>query len=301
MALDGIARVGDADTFRPAWWFQPFGLTLRDFLASQDFQTLVNGLRPAATATLNRTYEPLALADEEPKDVLLGVAPTFHSGLAVLLRPAGETNEIMTLWPFVTDGTQLDEVAIDEVVLAPNRLEAMIVGTLPSGARLTWHDVFFATDRVFYGAGSVHSVLLAGLVHELLPVQDAAIEIPADNPAWSAVRARFPEGFNPDGSATVQTRGMAALMPASPTSPEYHIVQGPVRRVEPHSNEMLGRTVHLVTVLAMREPDIELKLHVTDAVLDGRPLPEAGDDFSAAVRLVGRIWSPNVHKAAAER
>ena len=45
-ALRGIARVGDEDMFLPAWWFEPFGLSMRDFLASRDFQALI-AHRPA--------------------------------------------------------------------------------------------------------------------------------------------------------------------------------------------------------------------------------------------------------------
>jgi hypothetical protein len=51
----------------------------------------------------------------------------------------------------------------------------------------------------------------------------------------------------------------------------------------------------------MRDPDVVLPLHLTDAVLDGRPLPTVGDDFGAAARLVGRIWQPNLQRTGQER
>jgi hypothetical protein len=298
--LQDIAQEAEADAFRPAWRFEPFGLDLAEFLATEAFRGLIDGLRPAATCASNRTYMPFPLAADEPQG-FLGVAPAFHSGLAVLLRPAEETNEIVSLWPFVTEGSQQDDVEIERVMLAPNRLEALIRGTLPSGLSLTWHDVFFAADRAFYGTGSVHSVILSGLVHEVSQVMNAPIEIAADNPAWSAVRAWTPEGFNPDGSLTIQTKGMAAILPGPPETPEFHAVRGPVRRLEANFKELFGQSVHLVTVAIMRDPDVELALYVTNHVLRGARLPAVGEDFGAAVRLVGHIWYPTVRRAPAEK
>ena len=299
-ALQDIMQEAEADAFRPVWWFEPFGLDLHEFLASKTFHVLMDGLRPAATCAMNRSYASFPLAADEPQG-FLGVAPAFHSGLAVLLRPTEETNEIVSLWPFVTDGCQQDDVEIERVMLAPNRLEAMIRGTLPSGLSLTWHDVFFAADRAFYGAGSVHSVILSGLVHEVNEIMNAPIEIAADNPAWNAVRAWTREGFNPDGSLTIRTKGLAAVLPGPPDASEFHAVQGPVRRVQANFKELFGQSVHLVTIAIMRDPDVELALHVTDHVLQGGRLPTVGEDFGAAVRLVGHIWIPNVQRASAKR
>ena len=217
-ALRGIARVGGEDVFLPAWWFEPFGLSMRDFLASRDFQTLIADLRPEEGCGANRSFKPLPLAEDEPK-VLMAVAPGFRCGLAVALRLTAQANEMVALWPFVSDGSQHDDVEIDEVILATNRLEALVQGTLPSGLQLTWHDTHFAANRGFYGEGSVHSVILAGIVHQLTAVQNAPIEIAADNPAWSAVRAHSAEGFNADGSLTIQTKGLSMIMPANKDTP----------------------------------------------------------------------------------
>jgi hypothetical protein len=40
---------------------------------------------------------------------------------------------------------------------------------------------------------------------------------------------------------------------------------------------------------------------VTNHVLGGTRLPAMGEDFGAAVRLIGHIWEPNVRRAPAEK
>ena len=300
MALEGVAEPGAAETFYPAWWFEPFGISVADLLKSEGFQILLKHLRPPLTCSANRSNKPFALPPGEPDGVLL-VTPMVRSGLAVLMSEESGTRTIRSMWPFVTEGTQ-QEVEIERVTLAPNRLEAMIDGVLPSGLAVTWHDVHFAADRAFYATGSVHEVLLAGIAHSVGVPENAPITIAADNEAWSAIRAHTPENFNPDGSATLQTKGMAAMIPREGVSPELCEVQGPVRKVEPYTGDLFRQPTWIVTVTVFRDADangdLNLPVYVTEHVLAGRPLPGVGDDFGALVRLVGRIWQPNVREAA---
>jgi hypothetical protein len=60
-ALQDIAQDAEADAFRPARWFEPFGLDLGEFLASNAFRGLIDGLRPAATCSMNRSHTPFPL------------------------------------------------------------------------------------------------------------------------------------------------------------------------------------------------------------------------------------------------
>ncbi len=297
-ALQGLAETGDIETFRPAWWFRPFDVDLAQLLRSEGFQTLLKYVRPPLGCAVVRSNKPFPLATDEPAGDLL-VTPMVRSGLVILTKPADGNTSIQSMWPFVTEGVQ-HEVEIDRIVIAPNRLEAMIVGTLPSGLEVTWHDVQFAVDRAFYAAGSVHEILLAGFAHELRPASDAPITVPADKGQWAGVRELFPDSFNPDGSLTIQTKSLAALLPCDSTSPEFCEVRGPVRKIARYTGELFGRTTDIVTLTVHRDGDkeIDLAVYVTDHVLGAAALPKVGDDFAALVRLVGRIWQPNVRQTA---
>ena len=73
----------------------------------------------------------------------------------------------------------------------------------------------FAADRAFSARGSVHSVILAGLVHDVSPGHTEPVVIPASSPGWAKVREHSPGAFNPDGSVTIQMHELAAILPSS--------------------------------------------------------------------------------------
>ncbi len=291
-ALEGLAEIGPEEMFQSGGWWSPFGVEADELLKS--LPRLTQSARVAFTAVSNKTYTPFPLSPQEPRCFLL-TAPIPRAGVAMLIRPTNETNEFLGMWPFVSDGTQHDKVAIERLELSPDRLEAMVTGTLNGGLKLTWHDTMFAADRAFYARGSVHSVILAGFVHDADVGHTQPVVIPAGNPAWSKVREHSPEGFNLDGSLTIHMHELATIIPSSADHPEFHEVHGPVTKVQPAAFEIFGRPVHLVTVVIARDgaEATELTLHVTEAVLKGRPLPEVGTPFMALIRLVGWIWIPN--------
>jgi|GEM_PF-2717559 len=297
-ALQGLAEVGDIESFRPAWWFEPFDVDLSQLLRSEGFQTLLKYVRPPVSCSWVASNKPFPLAADEPAGDML-VTPMARSGLAILTKRKDGNASIQSMWPFTTDGIQ-HEVEIERIVIAPNRLEAMIVGTLPCGLEVTWHDVLFAADRAFYAVGSVHEILLAGFAHELRPAPDAPIVVPAVTEQWASVRASFPESFDSDGNLTIQTKGMSALLPCDRISPEFCEVRGPVKKIERYAGELFGRTTDVVTVAVHQGngPDVDLAVFVTDHVRGEASLPGIGDDFAALVRLVGRLWQPNVRRTA---
>lgn len=292
IALQDIAEIGTDDMFISGGWWRPFGLDAQDLI--KRLPQLVQDAGVAVSAASNKTYRPFALSPTEPRCFLLA-APIPRAGAAMVIQADEKTNEFRGMWPFVSDGTQHDNVVIDRLTLSPDRLEAMVTGTLPGGLKLTWHDTMFAADRAFYARGSVHSVILAGLVHDVSPGHTEPVVIPADNPAWSKVREHSPGAFNPDGSLTLQMHGLAAILASSADQPESHEVHGPVTRVQPAAYEMFGVPIHLVTILVARGEtgDVALTLHLSDAMLQDMPLPAVGTPLMALIRLVGWIWIPN--------
>jgi hypothetical protein len=210
--------------------------------------------------------------------------------------------ELTALWPFTADGEEHD-IRIDRVMMAPDRLQAMIEGTIGGMLEVTWLDALFAVNRGFYAAGSVHSVILAGIAHRFSVVIPEHIRITPGAPGYAAFREAEPSAVDNDGAVTIRMKGMAAIVPVEDELPTVYSVQGPVKRIMEYPLRLFDRDVWDVRVTVARigpefEKEVDLSILVTDIVLDGGPLPQVGDDVAAAIRLQGRIWWPNIKRSA---
>ena len=208
---------------------------------------------------------------------------------------------LTALWPFTTDGAE-HEIRIDKVSLAPDRLQAVIEGTIGDTLSLAWLDVQFAVDRAYYAAGSVHQVVLAGIAHQFDVGAPPPVRIAPDAPNYQVLRQELDaEALDDDGAIVVHTDGMAAIFPLDGAPMTLHSIQGPVKRIDEYGGEMFGRKIWRLRITVARigdgyDTDVDLDVFLTDVVLDGRLLPAVGDDVSATVRLQGRIWRPNVQR-----
>ena len=122
IALRGLVADGRAEDFDSFGWFQPFGLDTQGV-----FELLPKALQEAQQVDPGYVAERHAtrpLDPSEPEGELL-VWPTRNSGLTLLLaKEAGEW-AMTGCWPFLTSGSEHD-AEIERVVLAPDRLRAMI-------------------------------------------------------------------------------------------------------------------------------------------------------------------------------
>jgi len=295
-ALIGISESADAEAFDSSWWFEPFGL---------DQPTVAKTILPTAVAkgdiavgcAANRTMIPFTLPADEPKGILI-TYPGARCGLAALVIDQGGKKALTAAWPFTTDGVE-HEVRIERVMMAPDRLQAVIEGTIDDMLPLTWLDVLFPVDRAFYAEGSVHSVVLAGIAHRFSIGAMPHVRITPDAPSYAALRDEIPMAVDDDGAITIRTEGMAAIFPVKDAAPTLYSIQGPVTRIEKYTGQLFGRDVWDVRVTVARIGDendkaVDLSVLVSDIVLDGGPLPQIGDDISTTIRLQGRIWWPNV-------
>lgn len=298
-ALVGLAEIAEAEHFDSSWWFEPFGLdptTIADTI-------LPTALRDAIIAVgiaVNRTMIPYPLAATEPDGIMLAW-PGARSGLALLVADSDGGKELIEIWPFITDGEE-HEIEIERVFLAPNRLQAMVEGTIARTLPLTWMDVLFPVDRGFYAEGSVHRVLLAGIAHRFSAETLPPIRIAPDAPSYAAFRAINPKAVDDDGAVTLNMQGMTAILPVGTAHPTLYSMRGPVKRVTKYTGDLFGRDFWDVRVTVARagredDRDIVLSIFVSDIALKGQALPNVGDDVSAVIRLQGRIWWPNVSQA----
>ena len=297
LALQGLTVEGRPEDFESFRWFQPFGLDVRavvDLLpeAMQKAQQVVPETGPERRAT--RPLPP-----DEPEGMIF-VWPTRNTGLTMLLTQTDGAWSMTGCWPFLTTGTEHD-AEIRSVVLAPDRLRAMVEVSIADTVCLTYYDYAFAAERGLYVKGVDHRLVLCGIAHAFGPADTAPVEIGPDAPSFSAL-SEWGEAVGANGKIAIQTKGMAAIFPRKDIAPNAYEIRGPIVRVRKNLSEMLGQPVWLVCVTVARigenDADVNLDIAVTETVLEGRPLPAVGDDIEALILLQGSIWMPAINGPA---
>ncbi|MEI2808322.1 hypothetical protein [Albidovulum sp.] len=226
IALRGLVADGRAEDFDSFGWFQPFGLDTQGV-----FELLPKALQEAQQVDPGYVAERHAtrpLDPSEPEGELL-VWPTRNSGLTLLLaKEAGEW-AMTGCWPFLTSGSEHD-AEIERVVLAPDRLRAMIEARIGGELALTYHDYTFAARRGLYVKGFDHRLVLAGIAHFFGPADTTPVKLGPDAPSFAAL-SKGGAAVGEDGMVTIETRGMAAIFPREAIAPNAYEVRGPVVRV----------------------------------------------------------------------
>lgn len=295
-ALTGLTAEAGEDDFATGWWFEPFGLD-----AQAVMQLVPEALERAQLVTLKTPREKQAerpLPPGEPHGMLLAW-PGAGGGLAMLVVPDGERWNLTGFWPFLT-GLSEHDAEIEQVTLAPDRLQAMVTARIGGELILTYHEVLFAARRGLYVKGVDHRLVLAGVAHSFRRADAAPILIGPDAPAFAAL-SKGGTAVGKDGNITIQTRGMAAIFPRSDIAPHAAEFRGPVIAVRKNLTDILGQPVWLVRVTVARVgedhwTDIHLDIAVSATVLDGRPLPAVGDDIEGFILLQGSIWMPAINR-----
>lgn len=288
MALQGLVVEGRPEDFESFWWFRPFGLDVQAVFellpeAMQKAQQVVPETGPERRATR-------PLLPDEPEGRIF-VWPTRHTGLTVLLTQIDGAWSMTGCWPFLTTGTEHD-AEISSVVLAPDRLRAMVEARIGGELDLTYYDYAFATNRGLYVKGVDHRLVLCGIAHAFGPADTAPVEIGPDAPSFSAL-SEWSGVVGDNGKIAIQTKGMAAIFQRGDIAPNAYEVRGPVVRVRKNLDPMLGQQLWLICVKVARigedDTEVNLDIAVTEPMLEGRPLPALGDDVEALILLQGSI------------
>jgi len=295
IALENISEAGHDEWFDTGWWFEPFGLDRPAVLAKLR-EVLPQSLDARSLPPVSRKCYPLA--DGEPEGTLL-LWPGPRCGLAMLVSLGGDRQQLVSIWPFTSDGSTY-RMEIDRVRLAPDRLQAIITGAIGNELVIEWHDINFAMNRSFYVKGSVHEVALAGIAHSVRFGAPPPLEFALDHPLHAHLLDLQPEtAITPSGTIPLVMDQMASIMPIDDETPTLYSISGPVVAVEPYTGQLFGRTAWMVDVIVARigvgtEEDVTLSVLFTDKVLGSHTPPVPGGYLSAAIRLQGRIWLPNV-------
>lgn len=300
IALRGLTSDASAEDFDSSWWFRPFGLEVQAV-----FELFPEAIRRAQEVTLlgeleRRAARPLDSTEPEGK---LFAWPTMNNGLAMLLERQKGQWALTGCWPFLASGSEHDAV-IETVLLSPSRLQAMVEARIGEDLALIYHDFTFAATRGLYVKGVDHRLVLAGIAHTFGPADTTPIKIGPDAPSFAAL-SRGGQAVGDDGMITILTTGMAAIFPRGDIAPNVYEFRGPVVQVRKTLNDMFDQPVWLVRVTVARigaanDVAVNLDIAVTATVLDGRPLPGAGDEVQGVILLQGRIWLPAINANAPE-
>ena len=299
-ALRGLTADGRPEDFDSFWWFEPFGYEQKDVI-----ELLPEALNKAQQVVLSTAIERRAnhpLDPAEPEGMLF-VWPTRNSGLTLLVERNEGQWALTGCWPFLTSGSEHD-AEIEQIVLAPDRLQAMVKAQIGGELGLTYHDYEFAAHRGLYVRRVDHRLVLAGIAHAFGMADTAPIKLSPDAPSFFAL-SRGGEAVGEDGKITISTTGMAAIFHRPNIAPNAYELRGPVVQVRKTLNEILDQPVWLVRVTVARigsdnDVDVNLDIAVTATILGGRPLPEKGDEVEAVVRLQGSIWHPAINASGSD-
>jgi hypothetical protein len=296
VALVNVTHILPEAAFDASWWFQPFGLDLDKVLDDRVNAEFPSGV-DAVGCTANPTMKPFALPPGHPR-CALRLMPGPRAGLAALLSEHDGRPALTAVWPFATEGVE-HELAVKQVLIAPNLLQAIIVTELRGVMDLAWMDVMFPVDRGFYVEGSRHMVALSGIAHQFKVAKVEPVRVTRGQANYTDVLTKYPEWVQLDGSLLMPTEGMSSIMPLQDAPPGVYSIQGPVKQVRLFDAPMFGREVWDIRMTIARlegllNPDVEMSVLLSDVVLNGRPPPRIGDDVNAVIRLQGKITWPNL-------
>ena len=300
------------------------GASLNDFTAfgiktHADLQALIERAlqeewrtSPAVLTGMNRQYE---LAPSEPvaEYVAFGVS---RAGLGTAIATSDGIAKIIAAWPFCTDGVQ-HTMEVERLMLAPNRVSAIVVGTIADTLPICFLDTEFVASRVFYLPGSIHDYVLTGIITDFRLASHEPIRLESGRKGTESLRKAMGDAAPEQGKPVkVRTEGLAAILPlGEPPDCGYQVI-GPVTQVERYPLTILYEgcwklrvTVCRIDVDDVREFSstgrkfeedehgwfpINLDLILTDHILGDRKVPEVGDDINVIIQLQGRIWISNV-------
>ncbi|WP_319825102.1 hypothetical protein [Thalassovita sp.] len=291
-ALQGITLERPAVDFDTYDCLEPFGLApeqLGPLFASHLQAAQVVDIIPRS-----RTRALRPVPADEPEGIVLAY-PSAGAGLAMLIARKEPENELISVWPFLSWGTQI-QAGVTQILLPPHRLLALIRVTLPDGPAICFQDQQYPASRGFYFEGAVHDFVMVGIAYHMKFSDNTAIRISPDSPNY-AVLSQYGAALDGDGNLLIQTQGMAAFLEREDLAPNWYEFRGPVTQVRPYPGGLLGQDLWLVRVTVSRYEEastsFDLDVAITRRALGDRPLPAVGDDIEGLLFLQGSVWHPD--------
>lgn len=210
--------------------------------------------------------------------------PNLRSGIHLVERITDKNLELVSMFPFSSDGTE-HTITLERVVVWESGLEAQIECTI-GDACVTFFDTEFVLNRGWYRKGQSCHFVLCGIAYSAKPGESREWVIPAETKGaktfrkFEAKRTGDPVSIEP---LHISTRGMAALLQIDEWDVDDYSFHGPVTAVT--ETEMLGQPAWRVRTVVLRvDEDIEIEILITKRVWSGVEVPRIGEDIE------GRLW-----------
>lgn len=268
-------------TYRPGSHWDPFYESIDSVL--DELPTIIGNSLDIVSYSDGRTA-PREIPMEWPKGVHL-CWPNNNRGLITTLFINKEDSEIVSLYPFISYGTQAN-IEIERVFVLNHGAETLIEGRWGESS-ITFFDIFFFSDCAWYKAGEVYDFILSGIAYEAKPADTKEVPI---TPILGVIE-----------SSTLNMEGAAMFVPITEWNQDDYWFRGPVLKVEPFSKEtfngMLGQSGWQIRVKVMRfsdeedYEDAELEIVVTQRAWSGSEPPKVGQDVEGQLWLQGRLWN----------
>ena len=274
-------------TYCPGSHWDPFYESVDSVL--DELPTIIGNSLDIVSYSYGRNA-PREVPMEWPKGVHL-CWPNNNRGLIITLFPDKEDMELVSLYPFISYGTQAN-IEIERVFVLNHGAETLIEGRWGESS-ITFFDISFFSDCAWYKAGEVYDFILSGIAYGAKPAEVKEISLTPET--WQILDLE--ESVPP----TVNMEGSAMFVPITEWNQDDYWFRGPVLKVEPFSketfNDMLGQSGWQVRVKVMRfsdeedYEDAELEIVVTQRAWSGSEPPKVGQDVEGRLWLQGYLWN----------
>jgi len=220
------------------------------------------------------------------------IRPSVHHGIVSPIRVDEHANMLISLFPYLSDGIQVNAV-LNKVIVWESGVEAQIDVSW-GDASVTFFDTHFLANRAWYEAGRKYEFILTGIAYSARPSSISEIPVPPSEQAlWRKILLeKMGRDVKPEVLETLHLDGMAMLLPAVECDADDYQFRGLVKSVK-EVKDILGQDGWLVRVTVMRfgDKDADLDILITQRAWEGDEPPKAGQDIEGTLWLQGRLWS----------
>ncbi|HRR40342.1 MAG TPA: hypothetical protein P5244_03800 [Syntrophales bacterium] len=226
--------------------------------------------------------------------------PSQRQGLMLALIRGSEANEIASLFPFFTDGSQ-HTLRLLKVIVWDGGAEAQIEAGWGK-SEITFFDVGFLVNRHWYEADRDYEFILCGIAYVAQPttVKEFPFKPHPDQVAWQHMLAekrgeRLPI---PKEKDILSMTNAAVFLPVEGWDRDDYRFQGRLKSIKEIVGDVLGQTgwVARTTVMKFGEEDADLDILITRRAWQGDSPPSIGQNIEGSIWLQGYLWDvPKKH------
>lgn len=218
--------------------------------------------------------------------------PNHRQGLMIVFKFGDQQNEVVSLYPFVTDGSQ-HNLTIRRINVWHGGVEAQIEVDM-GVTTITFFDIAFAKHSLWYEAGKSYEFILAGIAYGAKPskIMEMPVSHHPDDIAWQQALAKKRGEPIPQTPSMLHLRGMAMFMQVDGWDADDYSFRGTVKSVKDVQGEILGQGGWFVRVTVLRsgDNDFDLDILITKRVWQCETPPVAGQDIEGRLWLQGYLW-----------